>query len=145
MIVYRHWRQLHCACIFGRKGYNERMFTVMVEKEFEAAHQLTLLDGQVEPLHTHQWKVCAGVAVEHLDAMGLVMDFHLLEKYLADIIGQWHGKQLENLAGFGMVNTSAENVARTIYQRLAGLIMPPAVLCWVEVTEAPGCRVRYEA
>lgn len=117
----------------------------MVKKEFEAAHQLTLLDGQVEPLHSHCWKVCAGVAVEHLDSMGLAMDFHLLEKYLTDIIGQWDGKQIENLAGFGSVNASAENVARAIYQRLAGLITPPAVLCWVDVTEAPGCQIRYEA
>ncbi len=117
----------------------------MVEKEFEAAHQLTLLDGQTEPLHTHQWKVVAGVAVEQLDAMGLAMDFHLLEKYLMDIIGQWDDKRLENLAEFGLVNASAENVARTIFERLAGLITPPAILCWVEVTESPGCRVRYEA
>jgi 6-pyruvoyltetrahydropterin/6-carboxytetrahydropterin synthase len=120
------------------------MFTVMVETEFFAEHQLTMPDGGKESLHGHRWKVAAAVASEMLDSAGLAFDFHKLKDILDKIIGPWTGKRLEDCPPFRLTNASAENVARHIFDRLAGQITPPAQLCWVEVTEAEGCRVRYE-
>jgi len=38
------------------------MYTVIVEKEFRAQHQLIMPDGVRELLHGHVWKVAAAVA-----------------------------------------------------------------------------------
>jgi 6-pyruvoyltetrahydropterin/6-carboxytetrahydropterin synthase len=120
------------------------MFTVMVETEFFAEHQLVMPDGNKESLHGHTWKITAAIACETLDSAGMVFDFHQLQDILNKIIGPLNGRRLEECEPFGRVNASAENVARYIFDRLAGQITPPVQLCWVEVTEAKGCRVRYE-
>jgi 6-pyruvoyltetrahydropterin/6-carboxytetrahydropterin synthase len=120
------------------------MFTIIVETEFFAEHQLGMPDGNKEPLHGHRWKVTAAVAAEALDSAGLAFDFHRLKDILDKIIRPLAGRKLEECEPFGRVNASAENVARYIFDRLTGQIMPPVQLCWVEVTEADGCKVRYE-
>jgi 6-pyruvoyl-tetrahydropterin synthase len=38
------------------------MFTVSIESNFTASHQLTLPDGLHEPVHNHEWSVTAEVA-----------------------------------------------------------------------------------
>jgi 6-pyruvoyltetrahydropterin/6-carboxytetrahydropterin synthase len=120
------------------------MFTVMVETEFFAEHQLLMPDGNKESLHGHSWKITAAVACETLDSAGLAMDFHQLKGILDKIIRPFIGRRLEDCEPFGRVNASAENVARYIFDRLAGQIKPPVQVCWVEITEAEGCKVRYE-
>ena len=120
------------------------MFTVMVETEFFAEHQLVMPDGNKESLHGHRWKITAAVASELLDSAGLAFDFHQLKDILDKIIRPFVGRRLEEFEPFRQANASAENLARYIYDRLAGQIMPPVQLCWVEVTEAEDCKVRYE-
>jgi 6-pyruvoyltetrahydropterin/6-carboxytetrahydropterin synthase len=120
------------------------MFTITVETEFFAGHQLVMPDGNKESLHGHTWKITAAVASETLDSAGMAFDFHQLKDILDKIIRPLTGRQLEECEPFRRVNASAENVARYIYDRLAGQITPPAQVCWVESTEAEGCKVRYE-
>jgi 6-pyruvoyltetrahydropterin/6-carboxytetrahydropterin synthase len=120
------------------------MFTIVVKTEFFAEHQLAMSDGSKEPLHGHRWKVTAAVASETLDSAGLAFDFNLLREMLDKIIRPFVGRRLEEYPPFQLANASAENVARYLFDQLAGQITPPAQLCWVEVTEAPGCKVRYE-
>jgi 6-pyruvoyltetrahydropterin/6-carboxytetrahydropterin synthase len=119
------------------------MFTVMVETEFFAEHQLVMPDGNKESLHGHTWKITAAVACEALDSAGLAFDFHQLKDILNSIIRPFVGQRMEECEPFARTNASAENVARYIYDRLAGLIKPPVQLCWVEITEAEGCKVQY--
>lgn len=116
----------------------------MVETEFFAEHQLVMPDGNKESLHGHRWKITAAVACETLDSAGLAFDFHQLKGIMDDIIRHLAGRRLEECEPFARANASAENVARYIYDRLVGQIMPPVQLCWVETTEAEGCKVRYE-
>ena len=120
------------------------MFTIVVKTEFFAEHQLTMSDGSKEPLHGHRWKIAAAVAAETLDSAGLAFDFNLLREMLDKIIRPFVGRRLEEYQPFQLANASAENVARYLFDQLAGQITPPTQLCWVEVTEAAGCKVRYE-
>ncbi|MGH2270400.1 6-pyruvoyl trahydropterin synthase family protein [Anaerohalosphaeraceae bacterium U12dextr] len=120
------------------------MYTVIVEQEFQAEHQLMMPEGVREPLHGHLWKVAAAVAAEHLDASGLAIDFCVVSRHLEGILRPLRGQILERCEPFGGINASAERVAQYVFGRMSGLIMPPAQLIWVEVTEAAGCRVRYE-
>jgi 6-pyruvoyltetrahydropterin/6-carboxytetrahydropterin synthase len=119
------------------------MFTVTIESVFTASHQLTFGGGRKEALHEHRWHVRAAVQSRELDETGLVMDFHELQRLLKDILDRLDGKQLEATGYLDGRNTSAENVAKFIYDMLSPKMPPDRLVIWVEVTEAPGCRARY--
>src|SRR3954462_1172619 len=99
-------------------------FEITTTRIFSAAHQLRLYDGTLEPLHGHNWRVKVTVAAEALDAIGVVMDFHELERLVDEIIGPMHNRHLNDLAAFASLNPSAENVALHLGRALQ---LPPAV------------------
>jgi len=94
------------------------MFEISTTRHLSAAHQLRLQDGALEPLHGHNWKVCVAVQSGVLDAAGMVMDFHLLEQLVDDVIKVMHNTHLNELAAFAQVNPTAENVALYIGRSL---------------------------
>ena len=119
------------------------MYTLFVEMNFKAQHQLSFADGTQEPLHEHDWKVCAEVSGHRLDNDELLIDFEELKSMLSSILQEMRGQRLESLGIFEHLNVSAETVARTIYDQLAPKLPRTVRLNSIEVTEAPGCRVRY--
>ena len=120
------------------------MYRISIDTAFKASHQLTFADGTQEPLHMHQWCVTAAVSADTLNAEGLVMDFCHLERGIQEAISPYQEKQLENTSYFAGRNASAEQVAKAIFDAVAPRIPAPARLDYVEVTEAPGCRARYQ-
>jgi len=88
-------------------------FEITTTRGFSAAHQLRLYDGSPEPLHGHNWRVKVTVAAPRLDAIGVVMDFHELERLVDAVIKTMHNRHLNELPAFGErgLNPSAENVA----------------------------------
>ena len=110
-------------------------FQITTTRHFSAAHQLRLYDGSLEPLHGHNWKVKVTVSAAKLDEIGVVMDFHELERRVNRIIDPMHSRNLNDLAPFKTTNPSAENVALHIAQELN---LPQNVkLQSVEVWETP--------
>ncbi len=93
-------------------------FEITAIREFSASHQLRLYNGQLEPLHGHDWRVRVSAGASQLDAIGLVMDFHKLEALLDKIVGPMHNRHLNDLAAFAALNPSAENVALHIARSL---------------------------
>lgn len=93
-------------------------FEISTTRSFSAAHQLRLYDGSLEPVHGHNWKVRVTVARETLDGIGVVMDFHELERRVDDIIGRWHNRSLNDAPEFRQDNPSAEQVAVAIARLL---------------------------
>jgi 6-pyruvoyltetrahydropterin/6-carboxytetrahydropterin synthase len=89
-------------------------FEISTIRVFSASHQLRLYDGSLEPLHGHNWKVKVTVAAQKLDAMGVVMDFHLLEELVDAVVGPMHNRHLNDLPTFADVNPSAEGVAMRV-------------------------------
>src|SRR3954453_20876728 len=69
---------------------NPMPFEIRTVRSFSAAHQLRLYDGSIEPVHGHNWRVEVTVSATQLDAIGVVMDFHELERLLDDIIRPMH-------------------------------------------------------
>ena len=120
------------------------MFTITVETTFAAAHQLTFADGQKEPLHTHDWLVKVAVSTGELDQGGLAIDFNDLKAKITSITAPFNKATLEELPAFKENNASAENVAKHIFNRIGPLLSQQLKLRYVEVTEAPGCRAKYE-
>jgi 6-pyruvoyltetrahydropterin/6-carboxytetrahydropterin synthase len=99
--------------------------------------------GQTEPLHEHNWVVRSAVAAKNLDETGLVIDFRWLEAKMKEVVSPLDGARLEELACFGDVNASAENVAKYIYDTLEPLLPGRVKLQYVEVLEAPACWAKY--
>lgn len=110
-------------------------FSITVRRQFSAAHQLRLYDGSLEPLHGHNWQVQVTVSSARLDSIGVVMDFHELERLLDAILGPCHNRHLNDLPAFAQLNPSAEHVALHIAQSLR---LPSGIaLDKVEVWETP--------
>jgi len=116
-------------------------FEITITRDFSASHQLRLYDGSLEPLHGHNWHVVVTVAAAKLDSIGVVMDFHELQRLLDVTIEPMHNRHLNDLAAFATVNPSAENVASHIAKMLP---VPAGVtLASVEVWETVDCRARW--
>ena len=133
------------------------MFTVSVETHFWASHQLALPDGPKEPLHRHNWSVTADVSSEALNNMGLVMDFRRLKAMVDNIVAegvpilqedgkmgvQFDNTALERIDCFQRNNSSAENVARYIYEKLEPKLPKGVKLEAIKVVEEPGCSAKF--
>ncbi len=119
------------------------MFTISVETTFQAKHQITMPNGIKEPLHTHDWIVKTAVTAEKLDRMGLAVEFGSFKDTIEKVIAPLKNAQLEHLKCFLRTSTTAENVAKFIYDKLAKLLPSDVKLEYVEVTEEKGCSAKY--
>jgi 6-pyruvoyltetrahydropterin/6-carboxytetrahydropterin synthase len=119
------------------------LYTVIVETIFDAQHQLTLGDGTKEPLHHHKWELACAVSTCKVDKMGLAFDFNRLKAMLEEIVAEFKDTKLEDTVIFKNMNSSAENVAEYVYNKLEKMLDLHVKLEYVEVTEAPHCRARY--
>jgi 6-pyruvoyltetrahydropterin/6-carboxytetrahydropterin synthase len=108
-------------------------FEITALRTFAAAHQLRLYDGSLEALHGHNWRVKVTVGADRLDSIGVVMDFHELERAMEETITPMRNRHLNELPPFGKLNPSTENVASHIARNLR---LPEVVrLLSVEVWE----------
>ena len=119
------------------------MFTVSVETHFWASHQLTLSDGSKESLHHHNWTVTADVSSGELDNMALVVDFRRLRIMLDSIVADFDNIRLEKLDYFQQNNSSAEVVAKYIYEKLGPKLPKDLKLKYIRVAEQPGCSAKF--
>jgi 6-pyruvoyltetrahydropterin/6-carboxytetrahydropterin synthase len=119
-------------------------FQISTTHDFSAAHQLRMYDGSLEPVHGHNWRVRVTVGSEKLDQIGVVMDFHELERLVDEIIRPMHNGHLNQAAMFTEVNPSAENVAVYVGKLLAPKLPNSVRLLRIEVWETESCRAVYQ-
>jgi len=107
-------------------------FEISTTRTFAAAHQLRLYDGSLEPLHGHNWRVRVTVSAGKLDAIGVVMDFHELERLVDAVLSGLHNAHLNETSVFAAVNPTAENVAAHVARslRLPGGVRLACVEVW---------------
>jgi 6-pyruvoyltetrahydropterin/6-carboxytetrahydropterin synthase len=118
-------------------------FDITTTRSFSAAHQLRLYDGSLEPLHGHNWTVRVTVTADELDGIGVVLDFHELERLVDRVLAPLHNRHLNELDPFVTANPSAENVAWHIARSVQ---LPSAVrLHSVQVWETPENSAVYRA
>ena len=118
------------------------MYSITVTTNFRAGHQLKSAQA-TEPYHIHDWFVEATVGGQSLNDNGMLFDFNKLKKILESIVCRLDGRKLEECDCFKNMNTSAENVARYIYNSIKPLLPERTELLYVEVTETADCRARY--
>jgi 6-pyruvoyltetrahydropterin/6-carboxytetrahydropterin synthase len=119
-------------------------FEISTTREFAAAHALRLYDGSLESLHGHNWRVRVTVAAPALDAIGVVMDFHDLERLVDEIIRPWHNRNLNDLPPFDReLNPTTENVALHVGRTVAAALPKAVRLTRVDVWETSTNRAAY--
>ena len=118
-------------------------FEISTTRSFSAAHALRLYDGSLEPVHGHNWRVKVTVAAPKLDAIGVVMDFHELERLVDQLVVPLHNRHLNDVEPFAReLNPSAENVALHVGRSLR---LPNGVrLVSVEVWETDTNSATYK-
>jgi 6-pyruvoyltetrahydropterin/6-carboxytetrahydropterin synthase len=122
------------------------MYTLKVEGAFEAAHNLNGYPGKCAQLHGHNWVVEAVVKGRELDDLGMLVDFKDIKQTLKDILERFDHHYLNELAPFkDGVNPTAENLARIIFEELAGneIFKRDSVLAAITVFESPKSSVTY--
>ena len=125
------------------------MYQIQVDKVFSASHAIRLPDGSLEPLHGHNWPVSVVVQSQELDEIETVMDFHILEAWLDELLATVHNRHLNDVAPFAdeqeklVVNPSAERVAWWIGSAIALRLPGHVQLVRVSVGEAAGCTAIY--
>ncbi len=119
------------------------MFSLTVKTAFVADHQLTMPNGSKEHLHRHNWLVEASVSGKKLDEMGLLMDFHEIKRKLNAIVKPFGNRRLEQLDCFENISSSAENVARYVFDQLKDKLPQQVKLDYILITEEPDCQAKY--
>ncbi len=118
------------------------LFTVSVKTHFWASHQLVLPDSSKEPVHGHNWSVTANVSGE-FNSAGLIIDFCRLKAMVDEVIAEFGSMALEEVDYFQRNSSSAENVARYIYEKLEHKLPDGVKLSHIRVGEEPGCWAKF--
>ena len=92
------------------------MYEVYVDETFAAAHNLRGYKGKCEDLHGHNYKVRVTLEGKELDSVGLLYDFVHLKQVIHGVIGALDHKYLNELKPFDVLNPSAENLAKYLYE-----------------------------
>lgn len=117
-------------------------FEIAIERVFPAAHAI-VMRGERETLHGHNWVVRVVVAGHALDADGLLVDFHELERLLNAIVAPFNNANLNEAPPFDRLNPTAERLAEHVGVEMARQLPKGVALVSVSVTEAPGCVATY--
>src|SRR6202047_594357 len=119
-------RALHGSGIASASGQSAKrrhgricMYEVSVDETFAAAHNLRGYKGKCENLHGHNYKVRVTLSGQEVDSVGLLYDFVHLKQVIQTVIRSLDHKYLNELPPFDVLNPSAENIARYIYDQAA--------------------------
>jgi 6-pyruvoyltetrahydropterin/6-carboxytetrahydropterin synthase len=123
------------------------MYEVMIEEEFSAAHALRGYRGKCENLHGHNWKVEVYVRGEHLDNVGMLVDFKVLKAATRRVMKYLDHQNLNELQPFDIeMNPSSEHLAGFILHKVSEEISDARINVYkVRVWETPSTCATYEA
>jgi len=123
------------------------LFELTVVDHFAAAHALENYGGKCEALHGHNWKIEVTVQGRGQDEAGLVIDFTLLKALTKEVLAELDHVFLNDLPAFRGSSPSSENIARHVFDRLAGALAqkgPPGVrLVRVTAWESETAKVSW--
>ena len=95
------------------------MFEVTVEEKFASGHALRNYKGKCENVHGHNYRVEVTLDGERLDDTGLLVDFVELKKVVHGVLDRMDHQWLNEFPPFDVLNPSAENMARYIYDEVS--------------------------
>jgi 6-pyruvoyltetrahydropterin/6-carboxytetrahydropterin synthase len=98
------------------------MFEVTIEQTFAAGHALRNYRGKCENVHGHNYRCQVTMEGDSLDHVGLLIDFVELKKAVGSVIDRMDHQWLNDFPPFDVLNPSAENIAKYIYDEVASAI-----------------------
>ena len=95
-------------------------FMLTSQLEFAAAHRLRGYEGNCARLHGHNWKVEVSVSGEHLNDVGMLMDFKEIKRRAKVILDELDHFYLNDITPFNdELNPTAENIAWFLFDLLS--------------------------
>ena len=119
------------------------MYELVVKRRFSAAHKVEGYPGNCSRLHGHNWTVVLRVVADSLDEIGMAFDFRELKKILDGIIAQLDHTYLNDNPILEGINPTAENLARKIFELVAGQLPEGVKVASVEVWESDNSGAKY--
>lgn len=95
------------------------MFEVGVVAQFEAAHRLHGEFGPATRTHGHTYRVEVAVRGPELHDDGTLLDITVVQAALGEATAALHYRDLDDLPAFAGRNTTAEAVAKHLFDALA--------------------------
>ncbi len=99
--------------------------------------------GVREELHGHDWRVTVTLRGPRLDEEDLLVDFHLVEALLRDVVSPFSGRTINGTPPFDRLHPTAERIAEYVAIGIGPGVPPACEIVSVTVEEAPGCIVRW--
>jgi 6-pyruvoyltetrahydropterin/6-carboxytetrahydropterin synthase len=121
------------------------MYEVGVVAQFEAAHRLVGDFGPATRTHGHTYRVEVAVRGETLASDGTLSDIAALQGAVNQATGDLHYRDLSELDAFEAQNSTAEAVARHLFDRIAArLDWDGLTALSVRVWESPQAYAAFE-
>ena len=120
------------------------MFTVFKDFTFAAAHAIRGHTGGCENLHGHNYRVRVHAAAAELDRLGMVVDFADLKAAVAETLGRFDHRLINELPPFDVRNTTAELLAEYVHQEVAARLPEGRTVRRVEIWETETSCAIYE-
>lgn len=113
------------------------MYEVTIRSRFSAAHRLLNYGGKCEALHGHNWIVEVTVQGSRLDDTGLLLDFKVLKRWVAEVLDELDHTLLNDHQAFREENPSSERIARFVHEAIGRKVTDPGIsIAWVRVWES---------
>lgn len=120
------------------------IYEIHVKDYFAADHALKGYDGKSAEKHGHRWTVEARIQCTTLNKMGIGLDFGDARNVVRDILGKLDHTHLNEVAEFGSINPTAENLAKFIYTELSRRLNTDRIkVNEIKVFESPDCGASY--
>ncbi len=92
------------------------MFEISEEFNIEAGHKIFGYDGTSSKLKRVNWKIKITAKVKELNHKQMCLDYEEFQETLSKIVAKLHHHNLDKLEEFCYKNSTAETVARYIFQ-----------------------------
>ncbi len=116
---------------------------VQVDAFFNARHEVAL-DGASSPVHSHSWRVQCEIKGDFDEATGVLVPFAAVKRILQTAVEGYNDTLLNEVQPFDRVQPTSENIAATLYRKLARAVQPmPARLVALSVWESPTSCITY--
>ncbi|MFH2057612.1 MAG: 6-carboxytetrahydropterin synthase QueD [Pseudomonadota bacterium] len=120
------------------------VYEIYIKDHFAAAHVLRGYDGNCSNLHGHNWMVEAYIHCTKLNRLGFGIDFKDVKKVLTDVLTKLDHTNLNDVAEFGSINPTSENISKLLYTELSTRLNTDHIKVHkIMVMESPGCGSSY--
>ena len=120
------------------------MFVLKIVTDFASAQSLRDYPGDCARLHGHNWQVEVMVCSQVLNESGIAIDFREIKSQTKVVVKRLDHQYLNEIKPFDVLNPTAENIAKYLFDEIAVLINNQEVkVKELTIWETPRSAVTY--